>query len=679
MEKKPKRLYEFGDFQLDLAERLLWRNGEIVPLKAKVFDVLVLLVENAGHLLEKDWLMRELWRDSFVEEVNLNVNISTLRKALGETATEQRYIETVPKRGYRFVAKVTEKVINADLTTGVLSHKDSTPTDTELVQSDLQTDNLAASQLSSVSHLSVEKAAPLLAETTSPIAVRTASQNQAAARRFSPWQITFIVAILLAGISVSIYLIWSTRAKESVHEDLKTVAVLPFKTLSKEEADSALAIGMADAIITKLGSLKKINVRPTSAVLKYSDTSEDSIAIGKQLQVDAILEGLVQKSDKKIRITAKLIRVQDGSPLWSDTFDDFFTNIFALQDSISEKMAQALSVQITENEHQLLAKRYTENTEAYQLYLLGRYQFYSVFGGDHLDKALAYYQAAVDKDGEFAPAWVGLADVYYSRGETTANRQEMREKANAALSKALSIDADLSEAIGTLSILKLTEDFNWAEAERLIKRAIELKPNDAYAHESYARMLTQWGRCDEAMHEVQLATQLDPGADVIRVSNCRLLVMCGRYDEAIALAKRFRVEEIAPEYWFYLKLQIYAGKSQFTEAIAEAKKMDVQSSMIKRNNILAYCYGRSGNRAEAEAILKERLKGAQETGVISNYYNTAMVYAGLGDKDRAFECLEKSYREKEYMVLYLKTDPMWESLRLDPRFKDLLHRLKLDS
>ncbi len=678
MEKQSKHLYEFGDFQLDLAERRLWRGEEIVPLKAKVFDVLVLLVENAGHLLEKDWLMRELWRESFVEEVNLNVHISTLRKALGETASEHRYIETVPKRGYRFVAKVTEKVSNDGLTTTGAAREESETNDTNFMQSDLQVETLPAEPPSNITTgLMAEESQPLAEVQT--LAIRSSAQNPTAPRRFSWAQVAMLAAILLAVISVAIYLLWATRAKESSHENLKSVAVLPFKTLSKDEADSALAIGMADAIITKIGNLKKINVRPTSAVLKYSDAAEDSIAIGKQLQVDAILEGLVQKSDKRVRITAKLIRVQDGSPLWSDTFDDYFTNIFALQDSISEKMAQALSVQITESEHQLLARRYTENTEAYQLYLLGQYHFYTLFDQDHLNQAESYYQAAVEKDAEFAPAWVGLADVYYTNGESRANRQAMREKAKNALNKALSIDANLSEALGTLSVLKLTDDFDWAGAERLMKRAIELKPNDGHHHESYARLLTQLGRCDEALQEIRLALQYDPASESIRWSNCHLLAMCHLYDEALAMAKRFHMEEISPQQWFYLNLQIDASKSLFSEAIAESKKLDAQSPMVKRNSVLAYCYARLGNRPAAEAILEERLKHAEEIGVISNSYNTAMIYAGLGDKNRALEYLEKSYQEKEYLLLYVKVDPLWESLRAEARYKDLLRRLNLES
>jgi DNA-binding winged helix-turn-helix (wHTH) protein/TolB-like protein/Tfp pilus assembly protein PilF len=674
MEKKAKPLYGFGEFQLDCGEKLLRRGEAVVPLKAKVYDLLVLLVENAGRLLEKEWLMGELWPESFVEEVNLNVQISSLRKALGESATEHRYIETVPKRGYRFVARVIEMSLGGAPEPAALDARKA-----EFIQSDIAEERLAPAEpvtapAAGDAHPNLELAAPV-SESSSTAEV---SRGQTPARRIPLWQVAAAV-FLLAGVGVSLYLMWSGKAQERAHENLKSVAVLPFKALSKDETDGALAIGMADAIITKIGSLKKINVRPTSAVLKYSDTAEDSIAIGKQLQVDAILEGLVQKSDKRVRITAKLIRVEDGSPLWSDTFDDYFTNIFALQDSISEKMAQALSVQMTESEHRLLARRYTENTEAYQLYLLGQYHFYTLFDQDHLNQAESYYQAAVDKDAEFAPAWVGLADVYYTNGESRANRQAMRDKAKNAVNKALSIDANLPEALGTLSVLKLTDDFDWAEAERLIKRAIELKPNDGHHHESYARLLTQLGRCDEAAQEIRLALQYDPASESIRWSNCHLLAMCHLYDEAIAMAKRFHMEEISRQQWFYLNLQIDASKSEFNQAIAEAEKLDAQSSIVKRNNILAYCYARLGNRPAAEAILKERLKHAEETGVVSNAYNTAMIYVGMGEKERAFEYLEKSYREKEYLLLYLKVDPLWDSLRSDTRFKDLLQRMNFTS
>lgn len=642
--QQKKRLYEFGPFLLDTAERLLLRDGATVELKPKVFDLLVLMVENAGRLLEKEWMLERLWPDSFVEESNLNVNVSTLRKALGETPTDPQYIETVPKRGYRWVAPVIEKVA------------ENLPAETDEIILPVENAQVA----STIDQAGEAEAISDAGNSPKAISIRA---------------LGVAVALLLV-LAAGSYFLFSSRAKVASPGTIHTVAVLPFRTSTSEDADSALGLGMADALITRLGRLRQINVRPTSAVLKYSTSTDDSISIGGQLKVDAILEGLIQKSDKKIRITAKLFRTEDGEMLWSGTFDDFFTNIFAVQDSISEKMTEALALRLTSDEERLLTKRYTENTEAYQLYLLGKY-----YGRDLVleasNKALSFYQAAIDKDPDFALAHVGLAGVYLSLGEFQANRREMQEKCREELNKALSLDPNLGEAYMTLGILKTSASLDWSGAEEAFNRARELSPNNPDIIEARAGLLMIRGRADEAIREMDEALRFAPNDTSLLLTYAGILRFARRYDQAIEqVRKSMEIEPNSINAHIRLAL-IYLAMPKPDEAMAEVKRAEALGADFSNLYIVGYINARLGNRSEAERLVQDRLKNtARQRGV--NYFWMALIYHTLGNRDLAFKYLEKAYEEKESLILNIKVDPLCDDLRSDARFQSLLRRMGLE-
>ncbi len=645
--QQKKRLYEFGPFILDTAERLLLREGQPVDLKPKVFDLLVLMVENSNHLLEKEWLLQSLWPDSFVEESNLNVNVSALRKALGETPTDPQYIETVPKRGYRWVAQVVEK-------------SGENPAESEKVTLLIETLSVESAQVAST-----------IDEAKEVAALDRGKPSRAVSRR----ALGAAVALLIA-LAAGSYFLLSSRAKVASPGAIHTVAVLPFRTSTSEDADNALGLGMADALITRLARLRRINVRPTSAVLKYSNSTDDSISIGGQLKVDAILEGLIQKSDKKIRITAKLFRTEDGEMLWSGTFDDFFTNIFAVQDSISEKMTEALALRLTRDEERLLTKRYTENTEAYQLYLLGKY-----YERDPVleasNKALSFYQAAIDKDPDFALAHVGLAGAYLMLGEFQANRREMQEKSKEEISKALGLDPNLGEAYMALGLLKKSASFDWSGAEEAYNRANELSPNNPDIIEARATLLMIRGRADEAIREMDEALRFAPNDTSLLLTSAGILRFARRYDQAIEqVRKSMEIDPNSINAHIRLAL-IYLAMSRAAEAMAEVKRAEALGTDFSNLYIVGYTNARLGNRAEAERLVEDRLKNtARQRGV--NYFWTALIYHTLGKSDLAFKYLEKAYEEKESMILNIKVDPLCDDLRSDARFQSLLRRMGLE-
>ena len=631
MVEKVQKVYKFGAFRLDLPERILLRNGKPIVLTPKVFDLLALLVKNHGHLLTKEELLAELWPDSFVEEANLNVNVSALRRALGESPAESQFIETVPRRGYRFVAEVSE--VETDFTrTKETSKPEPTPT-TERPDSSLS---------------------------RNAVAISGKWRN-----RWVLWAMTIFV--LLAGASL---LAWRfTHRSSGSGSPIRTVAVLPFKPLAGDSTDAALEIGMADALITRLSNSKQIVVRPTSSVVKYSGLGTDTLSAGRELEVDAVLEGRVQRADNRIRVTVQLLRVNGGVPLWAGTFDDYFTNIFAVQDSISEKMADALSMHLTGHAKQLITKRDTESTEAYQSYMQGRYLHFKY----QFENALKFFEAAVEKDPEYPLAYTGLALNYAAMSTTKPERrQEFADKAIAAAKKAVSLDPELDEAHNALGWVQYIVQWDWAGGEEEFQRAIQLNPNNSQAHINYATVLSIQGKYERSLQEGQLALRLDPSSGDVYFNHVFHLYNARRYDEALSVAQKGVETEPDHPYWIWLIPRIYLAQSKFEDAIREQEKR-TQGDALRRSMVLGYVYARTGRRREAETILNTLLQSAKP-----NNTAVAYIYIGLGEKARALDYLEKAYEQRDNIITHLKVEPLFDTLRGEPRFQELQRRVHLE-
>src|SRR3989440_2123907 len=462
-----KHSYKFGSFRLDPAERQLLCAGQPVALTPKCFDLLVVLVENSGHLLEKEELLGRLWPDQFVEEGNLSFNISALRKALGEGRNGERFIETVPKKGFRFVAQVTER---GDDESTLDDQNEALPLENNLAAREQPTGRVAAAE---------HGALPVY-----PAAL---------ARRFLSWK-TFAVLLLAGALILLAYRLWTRRAETRAAGSFKTIAVLPFKPLSTDSRDESLEMGMAETLITKLSNIKQLVVRPVSAVRKYTDSSQDPVKAGQELQTEAVLDGSIQKAGDRVRVTVRLMNVQSGATLWVEHFDENFTDIFKVQDSISERVTDALRLKLSGDEAKLLAKRYTDNPEAYQLYLQGDNLWYKWD-----DKSLEFYQRAIEKDPKFALAYIGTAESYlHLVAKNKMSAQEGIPQARTAITKALALDETLAEAQNAQAEIKYQFEYDWAGAETDFKRAIELNPNAAQIRLAYGWYLLSAGPFCEA-------------------------------------------------------------------------------------------------------------------------------------------------------------------------------------
>ena len=657
MNKEPKHFYEFGPFHLDVEEGELWRGVERVPLEPKPYEVLLLLVRNGGRVLRKDDFLREVWAESFVEEKNITDNISILRQTLGDDPKQPRYIETLYRRGYRFVADVRETreegvAIVEQTKTHILIEEEHRPPPTEISGSDGHSHN--------------------------EMAVATLARPPARkARLLSPVTVT-LALLLLGGLTLVAY--FALRSKtEQVKGQVplaRSIAVLPFKPLVRESSNPALELGMTDALINKLSNIRQVIVRPTNSVLKYAAEGQDLRAAGRELGVDVLLDGRVQKVGERIRLSVQLVRAIDGAPVWADRFDEKFNDIFAVQDSISERVAAALALQLTGEELQGLGKRYTESVEAYQLYLKGR-QHWSTFTREGLLTSINYFNEALKKDPNYALAYTGLANAYHVvgvNGPLPAN--EAMSKARAAVEKALALDDNLAQAHTALGGNKILYERDWPGAERELKRAMELNPNFADPYDLYGYYLQATGRVDEALIAFKRSADLAPQWFV--PSNDLLMGFfdARRYDEAIERSReRIRLEpnNFCGNYVLGMAL---TEKGQLADAVAALQSALAISDNNDRPRVLSelgYAHAVAGRKDEALKVIGQ----LKEKPNASLPVHVARIYAALGDKEQAFAWLERGADERFAFLYEIKFLPQFDSLRPDPRFAELLRRMNL--
>jgi DNA-binding winged helix-turn-helix (wHTH) protein/TolB-like protein/Flp pilus assembly protein TadD len=650
------RFYEFGPFQIDKLNHVLLRDGETLPLKPKVFDTLLLLVENRGRVLDKDELLTRLWPDTVVEESNLSQNVYLLRKVLGEEPRGEAYIETMPKRGYRFVASVNE---------------------VEGAGTDLIPEEPAGLRLG------IEKDETKMAPKYAAEAAQAMQEKALAASRWekqaSSWRLSAlaVAGFLLVFGMASVFYVWIANKSKSVESraPIKSIAVLPFKSLGTDPGDDYLGLGMADTLITRLSSVNQIVVRETSAVRKFTSPNQDPVAAGRELKVDAVLEASIQRAGDRVRVTLRLVSVKDGSSLWTRIVDEQVNDPFAVQDRVAEQVAQALLPRMTGEEKSLVAKHYTENGEAYRLYMLGRYRGNRSTVEDW-KKAIEYFNAATDKDPNYALAYTGLANMYLSLiADSLIPKAEAIPKAKQAAMTALRLDDSLAEAHVSAGRIKTYYDWDWTGAEREFMRAIELNPNSGDAHREYAAYLTNIGRSEQAIAEAKRARDLDPLTLATNFQVAWALISAHRYDEAIEQSQEAVATFPTAHFWIGLA---YLGKGMYEQAVGEFEeklRLSKDYDPLTRAH-LGYAYAMLGRKDEAAKVLAE-LRELHQQRQASPYY-PAIVYAGLEDKDQAFAWLEEAYREHSRpLASGLKVNPVWDRLHPDPRFADLLRRMGL--
>jgi TolB-like protein/Flp pilus assembly protein TadD len=492
---------------------------------------------------------------------------------------------------------------------------------------------------------------------------------------------TWIYVVVIAGaMSLGLFFLGRyTVSNRTAKAELpaKSIAVLPFKPIASQNRDEVLEMGMADTLIAKLSNSREIIVRSLTSVRKYGGLEQDPVVAGNQLQVDSVLEGNVQKSGDRIRVTARLIDVADGSSRWAATFDEKFTDVFAVQDTISQKVANALALRLSGAEKDRFTKRYTDNVEAYQLYLTGRYQWSKLTPPD-IRKSIGFFQRAIDLDPTYALAYFGLAEANRSLAiNADVPSKECLPLAKAAATKALEIDDSLPEAHASLAFSLIWYDWDWAGGEKEAKRAIALNPNSAHARFAYAHVLSDLGRHNEAIFEMARARELDPVFLIYRALEGMFLHHARRDQEA--LSKLQELLELDPNFWVtHLILgKVYAQLRKYPEAVAEfTKAKELSHGNSEAIGSIGYVAALSGDTAKARAVLHE-LKTLSSQHYVPPF-SVAMVHSALGEQNEALALLEKACDEHDVRVTLLKVDPRWDSLRANSRFAAILKRIGLE-
>ncbi|HWN08985.1 MAG TPA: tetratricopeptide repeat protein [Pyrinomonadaceae bacterium] len=662
-DRLPNTFYEFGPFRLDVSERILRRGNEPMTLTPKLFDTLLVLVERSGHIVEKSDLLEAVWPDTFVEESNLSSNVSLLRKALGEAEGGRPYIETIPKRGYRFADVVRELtpdyggddvIVSRHVRERVVAREEIEIGDGDEVAS------LAGPPFSAI-------------DVSSARAI-------GAGRRSGPGTNALILGVLIilaAGGVIYMFVYPGRREPPARSAEVKSLAVLPFKLLGGGAGDEHLGLGIADALITKFSNTRHITVRPTSAMRKFDIGEQNAATAGRELGVEAVLEGTIQRAGDRLRLTVQLVRAQDGTPLWAEKFDAKFSDVFAMQDSISEQVATALMLKLTSEERQRLAKRYTSNAAAYEAYLRGRY-FWSKRTPDAYKKAIEYFGQAISIDPTYALAYAGLADCYQILPPYGSVPPDARAKARSAALKALQLDDNLAEAHASMGVIKHAFDWDFAGAEVEFKRAIDLNPNYPLARLWYAQHLAHLGKREESFAEARRARELDPLSMVIWSESGWVYYIAGEHDQAVTLLNK--ALEIDPDF----------ARAHYILAITlgESGKLEEQMAALRKMTALSGGDPKEFDRAMAPTLEAFRVGGAKAAWrksaatlaerIKQNLTSARVVgthYARAGDKDDAFFWLEKSYEERDPGLVMLKAAPDFASLRSDSRYTDLLRRI----
>src|SRR5579884_74759 len=631
MFQETSALYEFGDFRVDTVRRIVLRQGQQLALTAKAFDTLETLIRNRDRVLTKDELLKAIWPNTFVEEANLAQNVSALRKVFGEAPGENRYIATVPGRGYRFVGEVRSPAQSG----------------TELV---------------------------LERSFTADVAIDEEETRDERQHTWVSWLTRpsgFVPALaILAALGVIAIVMMRRSAADA--EKPRSLAVLPFRQLAQPAGDEYLGIGLADAVITRLSNVRQLVVRPTDSVLKYSGPVVDPRAAGRELAVDALLDGKVQKAGDRLRVTVQLIRVADGRPLWAESFDEDSANLFAVEDSVSRKVADTLALHLAGDEKRELARQYTQNVEAYRSYLQGRYAGFR-FTRQGLNQAIENFNRAIAQDPSYAIAYAGLADAYTTASDWVLSPREALPKAEAASRKALAFDDRLAEAHSSLAH-SLMHQWKLAPAGAEFDRALALNPNNTAIYFAYSEYLSALGKYDESIAALNKALQINPLSAEITALKAWPYYL--KVDNQGAFDAGRQTLALDPDFWFgHMDCAMALHEMRrYPEAIAEyekARAINPDSTLLVAGE--ASTSADAGDRAKAQSMLAELMRTAQRQYV--SPMDIAAIHAALNERDAAFAWLNKAYDDQSEMLLFLRRYTPFMNLRGDPRFDALIARV----
>jgi TolB-like protein/DNA-binding winged helix-turn-helix (wHTH) protein/Flp pilus assembly protein TadD len=642
------RRIRFDAFDVDMRAGEVRKHGIRLKLHRQPFQVLSLLLEHPGDVVTREELRQKLWPgDTFVDfDTGLNSAVKKLRDALCDSADAPRYIETLPRRGYRFIAQVQ----NGDLSAGV------SPIELPAVvplRSNPNEDGLGAERLAD-----------------GEVDVRRTGTSRA-----RPWLVLGCVAALALMAVTSVML--RSHTGHTSQTKIRSLAVLPLNNLSGDSSQEYLADEMTEELCGRLARIHDLRVISRTSVMRFKGTKLSVPEIARTLGVDALVEGSVIRQGNRIRVHAQLIRASTDEHLWADEYDGELGDVLTLESEVAQSIARRVEVKVTGEERaRLIAARHV-SPEVYESYLKAENEFSKSSSQAELEQSIAYFEETIGKDPNFAPAYVGLAKAYERLGSVLggAPPKETHPKMMSAVRKAIELDPDLAEPHVLLAEV-YQKQWQWSDAEAEFKRALELNSNDAGAHVGYAKWLLCQGRTDEALAWVQRARELDPlgGAGItpvggVAITNGFILFYARRYDEAI---RELRNDD--PDHW-YLGLALIAN-GQPDEAIPVLEKALGPDRNPAVMGVLVRAYAHAGRRKEALRLLDELKRRQQKSYVAAAPFVNA--YLGLGDNEQALAWLERAYEEQSNMLQLIKVHPYLDPLRSDPRFVDLVHRVGLD-
>lgn len=606
-----KQIYEFGHFRIDPDERLLLRDGTPVPLTPKAFETLLALVQNSGHVVRKDDLMKRVWPDAFVEEVNLAQNVSAIRRVL-DTNGEQ-YIETVPKLGYRLIVKA--KVVGGP------------------------EDAVKAPQVPAASGADDGEgaAAGLSGRTTNNEGID--AKGRVAKKRVAAIGLAIVVVLAIAGLT------WwmKTRTGRAVPVRISSLAVLPLENLSQDPEQEYFAEGMTDELITSLAKIHSLRVISRNSVMLYKGKHEPVSQIGRELNVDAVIEGTVMRSGNRVRIRAQLIEARNDRHLWAQAYEGDVRDVLKLQEQVAQAIAMEIKGKLAPEEQLHLTSPNVVNPDAHEADLRGFYELHKhgaagtfLPAGNEIEKAIKFFQQAIATDPSDALAYAGLAAAYYDQSTFFRAPLEVMPKAKAAAIKAIELDDSLAEAHASLGYVKLSFDWDWPGAEREFRRALELNPNLASGHAGYAHYLLTLGRSEEAIQELGQLYNVDPLFPQSHVGLPYTLWSLRLYEEAVEAAKKGDDQRVIA------LSRIEQGRQDEAVAAADRGMKAARNPVILAQ--LAYVYARAGMKDKARTILNGLEAQVKQRYVCG--FNVACVYVGLDEKENAYAWLERAYRDR---------------------------------
>ncbi|HWO00857.1 MAG TPA: winged helix-turn-helix domain-containing protein [Blastocatellia bacterium] len=664
MSKQTSRFYEFGRFHLDPDERQLSRDGQVVQLAPKIIDTLVALVEQRGRIVSKGDLMQKVWQEAFVEEGNLAVNISQLRKTLGQCEDGQAYIETIPKRGYRFSAQVREVWAEpADLVV-----KEYTRSSITINEIESEEDPYDVAALNGPPNRAIAGGSQsLLSE---EVLGRTASSGEYVINKI--WRHKRGATAVLAGVFLVIAALTYVVYLSGGNKIIDSIAVLPLVNVSADPNTEYLSDGISESIINSLSQFPNLKVMSRNSVFRYKGREADTQAVGRELGVRSVLTGRVEQRSDGLFISVELVDAQDNRQIWGQQYNRKLADIFAVQEEIAREIFETLRLKLPGAERQQLAKRPTDNLRAFQYYMQGRWYAQRRTREDLLT-AIRYCEKAIEEDRNFALAYAGLADAYVNLGVRAYIAPiEGRRKAEEAARKALVLDENLAEAHFAISqAYVLFAPYDLSLADRELRRAIELSPSLAVARQYLGISLAQQGRFDESLEKYVQARELDPLSSTIARNAAFPYYLKRDYARALDLLRQ--ADDLGPAFSSPWEIGAYIQNGLFDEALVELEKAKRERksdpALIHSSGMV---YAAQGKRAEALQIIKE-LEEMSGTSLSQAHY-IAKIYAALNEKEPALTWLDRGLAEGAIGAFY-KGEPVWDSLRGDPRFGDLLGRM----